>query len=327
MKRWVWPGLLCAVFLSMAMRIWPLTQGVFWGVDSAEYYGILQGLQDTGALPTAGYAGFGVTYPYFPGFFHVTFLPAVAGMDLLTSLRWTIPLLGSLSVLLAFLLALEITGDERVAVLASLFLAAFSPHVLQGARPMPGTLGEILMLASIFFFVRASKEDRDRGECWALFLISGFALVVTHHLSALFLVVILSGGMLMDNLFRETESPRAAIRAGMLLAITAFMGMFWLSISSFRSAILGNLPGPPMLLAFLPCAGPIIAMAPLALGEHRLGPGKMRRGWMRLSLPVGVVTAVVGGLGLDTLGYFAGAPDFLALFLFMLPTVLVICLL
>ena len=68
MRKSTASSLLAIVALALVLRLSPLTRFVYFGSDVGEYLRISRGLFATGhvALP---YAGWGVTYPYFPGMF------------------------------------------------------------------------------------------------------------------------------------------------------------------------------------------------------------------------------------------------------------------
>src|SRR2546421_11830460 len=61
-------GLTALVLGSIAVRLSPLWSFLYWGSDTGEYFAILRDLVRTGHVSTM-YGGWGVTYPYFPGFF------------------------------------------------------------------------------------------------------------------------------------------------------------------------------------------------------------------------------------------------------------------
>ena len=74
------PGfpLAAVVLASVFTRLSPLLTFTFWGSDIGEYFTILRPLNVTGRLPTT-YAGWGITYPLFPGMFLAQDAPALLG--------------------------------------------------------------------------------------------------------------------------------------------------------------------------------------------------------------------------------------------------------
>ncbi|GEM_PF-4188309 len=346
MKKWATAGLISAFFLAIVMRTLPMWHGeLFWGVDGGEYYGILSYLVSNGYIRTSGYTGFGFTYPYFPGFFHVSGAMALFGISDLGSLRWTVPVLGSLFPLVGFLVALEMVGDERVAVMTAFFMAVFPPHVVQTARQMPGALGDLLVLFSTLAFVRWLASDER--EYMAVFFASSLALIATHHLSTLFLIFLLGGGLWLAIIYpmllaaagrlsikeapeeKKKRLEKIATGSLALLAVSVMAALFWLS-SPF-TCILSEAGMPPYAAAFLPALVPLGA-AMFSLAAQKTGGGTGRREgskremwtWKKtaatqisvlaLSLALVSVMAQMGLLVVDTHTFFL-------IMIFFLPTI------
>ena len=89
-----------AVLAAVVIRLSPLLTFASWGADIGEYLAILRILVDTGHMPVM-YAGWGVTYPSFPGMFLLQdAVVRVGNVDMSTVLgkhsegAYALPLLG-----------------------------------------------------------------------------------------------------------------------------------------------------------------------------------------------------------------------------------------
>src|SRR5438067_9683413 len=84
-----------AAFLGLIARAYPALRYAVWGSDSGEYQFLTRQLLDTGRV-LFDYKGWGVAYPYFPGFFVVSgAVHAVLGVDAFYATQWTVPLLAA----------------------------------------------------------------------------------------------------------------------------------------------------------------------------------------------------------------------------------------
>src|SRR5689334_10699663 len=100
-----------AVLAAVVIRLSPLLTFASWGADIGEYLAILRILVDTGHMPVM-YAGWGVTYPSFPGMFLLQdAVVRVGNVDMSTAVNLIVPVAASLAVLPLFLIASRITGD------------------------------------------------------------------------------------------------------------------------------------------------------------------------------------------------------------------------
>src|SRR3990172_7082161 len=153
-------ALLAIVVGAVTIRLSPLVSYLYWGADVGEYFAVLRGLVATGHVSTE-YAGWGVTYPYFPGMFFVQgALADLAPLDLTTVVALLVPVLGALAVLPVFLLGARITGEAKVGLFAAAFVAVAMPHAYSTSHTAPSTLGDLLALASVLLFARVPRDPR-----------------------------------------------------------------------------------------------------------------------------------------------------------------------
>lgn len=264
---------LAAILLAaVVVRLSPLLSFLYWGSDIGEYFMILRTLAVTGHLPTH-YVGWGSTYPYFPGMFLLQDGPVALGsMDVSAAVDLIVPVLGALAVLPFFLIGTEVTREPRVALLAAAFLAGAMPHAYTTSHAAPATLGDLLALAGLLLFLRLRKDPRVLAP---LILVSS-ALIVTHHLSTYFLLVMVLAAVLVRSLVRPFVLTAGVKRElGFLAFFLVATFAFWISTPPFWNQILHNvsvqpwwliLAAFPVLLAIL--AGLVIARRRMAWRFH-----------------------------------------------------------
>src|SRR5207247_4135151 len=176
--------------------------------ENGEYFAVVQSLLRTGHVCTV-YYGWGITYPYFPGvFFPQAGVVDLDGGDVPTVLNLLIPILGTLAVVPMFLLAVRITKEARFGLFAAAFLAGAIPHAYTTAHAAPATLGDLFVFAGLVLFLRLSADPKALAP---LLLVSG-ALIVTHHLSAYFFLVMVLGAIAIGGLVRPWSPGAGTIR-------------------------------------------------------------------------------------------------------------------
>jgi len=253
---------------AIAVRLAPLWSFLYWGSDTAEYFSILRNLVRTGHVPTT-YYGWGVTYPYFPGvFFPQAGLVEVGGLDLPTVLNLLVPVIGALAVLPMFLLAVRIARDDRIGLFAAAFLAGAIPHAYTTAHSAPATLGDVLALTGLVLFLRLRTDRRAMAP---LLLVSG-ALILTHHLSLYFFILMVLGALVIRGLARpwrtDAESSRQVTFAVVLIGGTF---AYWFGYATaFRESILPDVDIQPWWLLFVGFAAGVAALAGLIAARTRL---------------------------------------------------------
>lgn len=245
------PWLLAGVLLAgIATRIHPAIRFAVWGSDSGEYLFLTERLVDTGRI-SFEYDGWGLAYPYFPGMFILSgAVSAITGVDVFYAVQWVTPILGGLIGVLVGLLAYRVTSDPRAGIIAGAFAAVSSLVVITTSHAMPGTLGQLLLLAIVALL---PDTYRDRSNLVLLGLLA-VALLLTHHLSTYFAIGILA----FVPFYREmTQSAydRSRLRvelpfAGAFLVLAL---VWWFGVAApFREEIIGDaLPFPPLVTAIL----------------------------------------------------------------------------
>lgn len=254
------------VLASVLIRLSPLLSFAFWGSDVGEYFTILRGLTAAGHLPTS-YHGWGITYPYFPGMFLAQAAPTLLGpLDASAAVDLIIPVLGALSVLPFFLIGTEVTGDARTALLAAAFLAVAMPQAYTTSHTAPASLGDLFAVTGLLLFL---KLRRDPRVLVPLVLIAS-AVILTHHLSAYFLLIMTFGAFLIRNLVRPVVRNAGLGReVGFLGFFAAATFAFWASVPPFWDQVLHNVSLVPWW--FLPAAFPVLltVLAGLILARRR----------------------------------------------------------
>jgi hypothetical protein len=292
MRRSVAHALLAIALVAVGLRLLPLATYLYWGADFGEYHAVLRGLLREGHISTE-YEGWGVTYPYFPGMFFVQGAPPIlGGLDAPTVLSLLVPILGAFAVVPVFLLAVRVTGEAKVGLFAATFVAVAMPHAYSTSHTAPSTLGDLLTFAGLLVFVRLPRE---RTAVVPVILVSA-ALVLTHHLTTYFLIVMVLVSIVLRGLLRPRPAPpRQIVGFGVLIG-AAFV--FWFAYATtFRDFILRDVRVNPWWL--LPAAFPV-GLAVLAIlvrarrrfvWRYRPGVPRLRR---LLALYAGTLAFILG---------------------------------
>jgi hypothetical protein len=197
--EFVW--LLAAALVLGFLALEPLLSFALFGSDTGEYYLLTATLVSTGhfAAQYPAYQGWGTAYPDFPGMFVVAgAVSSALGVDVLSALVYTIPLLGALSVFPAFLLFRKLFQHDLVALLGAAFAGVAMPRMYILAHPAPQALGDLLVVAALWMYV---EGRRDRRWYLPMALTAG-ALIVTHHLSSYFFLLAALGAVFLLELWR-----------------------------------------------------------------------------------------------------------------------------
>ena len=301
MRRSTGLALAAIVVAAIAIRLSPLLTSLYWGSDFGEYFGILRLLSVHGAMPTR-YLGWGTTYPSFPGmFFAQEALAGIGGLDLPTVLSLLVPVLGGLAVLPIFLISQEVLRDDRVALFVAAFVAGVMPHVYATSHTAPATMGDLLAFATLLLFLRLRTDSRVGVP---LVLVTG-ALVMTHHLSTYFLVLMVLGSLVLRGLLRpfvwDAGTRRETAYAGFLL-VAVFT--YWFGYATpFRDNILTDVNVQPWWLLFV-AFGALLALLALVVAARRRVAWRYRPRYpsLRYSLAMfGLALAFVVGLTAGTI--------------------------
>lgn len=268
MRRSTALALAAIVVAAIAIRLSPLLTSLYWGADFGEYYGILRFVSQNGVLPTH-YLGWGTTYPWFPGMFFVqdAFL-GLGGLDLVTVLNLVVPILGGLAVLPIFLLSADVVRDDRVALFVAAFVAGVMPHVYSTSHTAPATLGDLLAFSGLLLFLRLRRDPRAMVP---LVLVT-VALVMTHHLSTYFLMLMVLGTLVLRGLLRPFVWNAAAKRQTFYAAFLPLVTFaYWLGYATpFRDNILVDVNVQPWWLLLVAFAGLLVLLALLILARRRV---------------------------------------------------------
>ncbi len=268
MRRSTALALAAIVVAAIAIRLSPLLTSLYWGADFGEYYAILRFLSRNGIMPVH-YLGWGTTYPWFPGMFFIQDAAAgLGGLDLPAVLNLVVPILGGLAVLPIFLIAADVVRDDRVALFVAAFVAGVMPHVYSTSHTAPATLGDLLAFSALLLFLRLRRDSRTLAP---LVLVT-LALVMTHHLSTYFLILMVLGTLVLRGLLRpfvwNAAAKRQAFYAAFLLAVTF---AYWLGYATpFRDNILVDVNVQPWWLLLVAFAGLLALLALLVLARRRV---------------------------------------------------------
>lgn len=278
----------------------PLANFALFGSDTGEYYRLTDALLASGHLPST-YLGWGSAYPDFPGIFLLGAATAGAtGVDALSALTWTIPVVSALAVLPMFLLFRRLFPNDSVAFVGSGLATVAFPRIFSLAHPAPLALGDFLVVAALWMFVEGRRDVR-----WYVPLgVTSAALILTHHLSSYFFVVSALGSLVLVELYRPRSwSQRFPLRE--LVFGAAFLGVlfaYWFSAPSFlATASLGSIHNSPGLLAvFEAGAAGAMGLAGLLLRWRRARP--VRRDVVRIPTDRSVIRDFAFLLGGSFLG-------------------------
>lgn len=235
MKKWHYCALGAIFLLGLMLRLLPLFRYPFWGSDTGEYYYLTEQLLEQGYI-SFDYTGWGFCYPYFPGLFALSAGTALSfSSDLLGTLLLLAPIISSLSVILVFFITRDIFQNLKAGLLAALLSSVAIPHVFTTSHPMPGSLGDFLLLFCILLFLKSYQSK----NFLPLLYLSTLALVLTHHFSTYFLFITLILFVFIRELFGE-ESALKLLKFELIYLAFLFIAMitywFWIA-ERFREII------------------------------------------------------------------------------------------
>lgn len=285
MQRTTFVWLLATACVLVFLALEPLLSFSLFGSDTGEYYVLTATLVSTGhfAAQYPVYQGWGTGYPDFPGMFAL--VGAVAGSldtNVLSSLIYTVPILGALSIFPVFLLFRKLFRHDLVALLGAAFAGVAMPRMFILAHPAPQALGDLFVVAALWMYVEGRT---DRRWYLPLALTSG-ALIVTHHLSSYFFLLAALGALFLLELWRPGSwshrfPTRELVYSGSF--VLALLGYWFYYAPGFLTTSLGisflrSLPPPAFItggLAAVAVLGALIylrrARAP-KLGGHARFP-------------------------------------------------------
>ncbi len=250
MKKWTIFALLSVFLLGLIMRVLPLFHYSVWGSDTGEYYFLTKTLIENHYI-SFDYSGWGFGYPYFPGMFVLTGSAGLLGLNLLNTLRILTPVISSLSIILIFFITKNVFNDNRIGIVSALLFAVAIPHVFTTSHPMPGSLGDFLLLFSVLLFIKTYENKKFLP----LLFLSAIALIVTHHLSSYFLFIsILLFVFMREILQKKSDKKKLMIEIPFLGFFFAGMMIQWLWIAKpFEKIIYDAFKIQSLTLVILSC--------------------------------------------------------------------------
>jgi hypothetical protein len=277
----VW--LLAAACVLVFLALEPLLSFALFGSDTGEYFFLTATLVSTGhfAAQYPVYQGWGTGYPDFPGMFALAgAVHGALGVDILSSLIYTVPILGALSVFPVFLLFRKLFQHDLVALLGAAFAGVAMPRMYILAHPAPQALGDLLVVAALWLFVESRK---DRRWYVPLALTSG-ALIVTHHLSSYFFLLGALGALFLLELWRpgawshRFPARELAFSAAFVLAMLTYWFYYapGFLVSSLGLSFLAPIPPPAIIGAAV--AGVVVLGIVISIRRRRASsPGGRAR--------------------------------------------------
>jgi len=289
MRRSTASSLLAVFTLGVILRLSPLTRFLYFGSDFGEYFQISRGLSATGHV-SLEYTGWGITYPYFPGMFFPVVGTSFGGLELGGSLSLVIPVLGAFVTVVAFLLTARFLHEDKAALIGAAFLAVAMPQAFVTAHPTPAALAELLVAATLLLFLRLRGDAR----IWVLLIPLTAALIVTHHLSAYFLLVMLVLATVASSLVAGRVPSRSqAIYLAVLASLT--FAYWFVYATTFRVAIITDVNVDPWWLPL--AAFPVLVLLLAgAIALRRKSPWRYRP-----RFPTSRHITLVYGLGFATI--------------------------
>jgi len=250
MKKWALFALLAIFLLGLTMRVLPLTSYAVWGSDTGEYYYLTNSLVENSYI-SFDYSGWGFGYPYFPGMFALTGSAGLLGFNLLELLLILTPIVSSLSTILVFFITKNVFKDDRIGIMSALLFAVAAPHVFTTSHPMPGSLGDFLLLLCVFLFLKMY----DNKNFILLLVPSAIALIITHHLSSYFLFIsILFFVFIRELLQKSSDKKKLKMEIPLLGFLFAAMMVQWLWVAKpFENILYDAFKIKPLFLVFLSC--------------------------------------------------------------------------
>jgi len=193
------------------------------------------------------------------------------------------PIVASVSVLVFFLVVERISGSALVASIASLFLATAGVDAIFTAAVTKETYAEPLFMVSILLLLW--KTDRRSG---ALFAITSVALALSHHATALVLVVVAAAVVSVDSLLLARRGEPIGRKPLLVVLSGAVTLAYFLLYADAGLGPLGNLvtvQSALLVFAFL-----TIFIAPVAYhAVSRPTRLLLAEGGIVLALAVGVL--------------------------------------
>ncbi len=258
-RRWPLYALVAVMFGAMLMRLAPLTEFSLWGSDWGEYFHLTERLVEDGHHLERN-LGWGRAYVDFPGLFDLTGAVALmTGLPVSSSMLYVIPCVTAISCLLVACVVLRLGGGPWAALVSASLLAVVFPEVFTNSHPVPGALGSVLLLGILLVYLLGDTWRREDGvdaerpiALFGLYMLIILALMVTHHMSHFFLILVLGMAYLLrTGLVHGGEPERAWWGIWTLTGALAMATGYWLGVAkTFREEVmvdLAHVPGYAMI--------------------------------------------------------------------------------
>ena len=256
----LWPvPLLFAIAIGASLlRFLPWFSTPLWGSDTGEYWTLTSELARDGRVHPELYDGWGEAYPYFLGLQYLaSAMSLLTGLPILACFALIPAIIAFPTTFIVYLIANRICRSPSMGLMSAGVVAVAMPHVFATSHPMPGAVGDLMMIAALYAFLRM-RESRGFAIAFA-FLVP--ALIITHHLSTYMFVVAAAGGLLVREMLRARPDIRRARTESYVLAATlaAASAYWWFYSEGFRRAVLQK--SLPTLAPILLLAGIIAVLA------------------------------------------------------------------
>jgi hypothetical protein len=126
-----------------------------------------------------------------------------------------------LGILCMYLLVRKITGDERLSLIATLFLSFNTTFQFYGMYSIPRSIAMVLFILLMILLV----DYANKTKRWLAYLLS-FSIVVYHTVTSLFIIVILALAYLIQKVFvKSKENP--VVTLGFLAFFVCITAAYW----------------------------------------------------------------------------------------------------
>lgn len=277
---------MAVMFGGMLMRLAPLLEFSLWGSDWGEYYGLADGLVRDGAHQGTS-LGWGRAYVDFTGVFDLAgAIVLLTGVGTPEAMTLVLPCVSAISCLLGACIVLRLGGGAWGALVTAGVLALSFPVVFTNSHPVPGALGSVLLFAVMLVYMTGDSWRREEGvdalrpmALYALMVLISFTLVITHHLSLFFLIIIMAFAHLVRSAMVTGREPQRSIWSlWSLTAALALASVYWLlAADTFREEVMVDLTGYPgwAMMALAWACLLALVLAGRALSRRVEGPPRL----------------------------------------------------
>lgn len=224
--------------VAVVLRIYPyLLYGVPYSTDSWSPIRNTEELLAHTPTPLGGssvFDGYNIYWPANSLFGAVASL--VFGVAPIRIMPLLFPVVGSVTVIVFFLVAEEVTGSTLVAAVAALFLATAGVDAIFTAAVTKETYALPLFMVSVLLLLW--KTDRRSG---ALFAITSAALALSQHATAVLFLVVAGSILFVNFLLRQRRGEPVGRRPLLLVAGAGITGAYFLAYAGAGLGQLGSL--------------------------------------------------------------------------------------